>query len=121
MIPHTSAAHVAVPFAPLQAFPHLPQWATLVARVASQPFTALESQSPDPALQVNPQAPATQVALAFSTVGHPLPHDPQSVGEVISDTHRPPQFVGVAPEQLVAHIPPLHTCPIAHCPPHLPQ
>ncbi len=119
--PHTPAAQVAVPFVPLHAFPHLPQCATLVARVASQPFAALESQLPAPALQVNVQTAATQVGLAFSTAGHGLPHAPQSVAAVISDTHCPLQFVGVAPEQLVAHAPLLHSCPVPHAVPHLPQ
>ena len=53
----------AVPWLVLQAFPHEPQFATLVLLLTSQPVSASPSQLPYPALHVMPQAPPTHVAV----------------------------------------------------------
>ena len=64
--PHLDASHRgASPVgAARHAAPHAPQFAALVERSVSQPFVASPSQSPKPAAQVNPHAPAVQVAAA---------------------------------------------------------
>jgi hypothetical protein len=49
------------PLVLLQAAPQAPQFAVLVARFASHPFTGLPSQLPKPELQEGVQVPATQL------------------------------------------------------------
>jgi hypothetical protein len=58
--------------------PQPPQLAASVRSERSHPLAGLASQSPKPALQVNPQEPARHVAAeALAGVGHALPHRPQ--------------------------------------------
>jgi hypothetical protein len=57
--------------------PHIPQLVALVLRLVSQPLAALPSQSPKPALQLSPHAPAAHVAVALAPAAHILPHIPQ--------------------------------------------
>ena len=74
--PHLDASHRgASPVgAARHAAPHAPQFAALVVRSVSQPFVASPSQSPKPAAQVNPHAPAVQVAAAARAgTGHETP------------------------------------------------
>jgi hypothetical protein len=59
------AVHVVDPCAFEQAMPQPPQLLMLVAKTASQPFTALPSQLPVPALHVGVHAPAEQVVVPF--------------------------------------------------------
>jgi hypothetical protein len=47
-----------------------PQWRASPRRSTSQPLAALPSQSPKPASQVTPHAPAAQVAVPFARAGH---------------------------------------------------
>lgn len=56
--------------------PHAPQLAT-VLNGDSQPLSAIRSQSPKPALQVNPQVAAAQKIAAFGRTTQPFPHSPQ--------------------------------------------
>jgi hypothetical protein len=77
LVPHTPAAHVAVP--PVgagHALPQRPQCAMAVLVLASQPLAGLMSQSPKPALQVNPHVPETHEGVALAAV-HVRPHAPQ--------------------------------------------
>jgi hypothetical protein len=60
------------------ALPHVPQWARLVDRLASQPVAASWSQSPKPELQApSPHTPPPQVALALAGRGHAVGQLPQ--------------------------------------------
>jgi hypothetical protein len=47
---HVPPEHDGVPFAAEQGAPHAPQFAVLEFRLVSQPFAALPSQLPNPAL-----------------------------------------------------------------------
>jgi hypothetical protein len=73
---HAPATQEVVPLTFVHTVPQAPQFETLVRRSASQPFAALPSQLPKPALQTGAHAPATQevVPLAFVQA---LPHAPQ--------------------------------------------
>lgn len=68
--------HEGVPFVLLHAWPQPPQWAVDVFVFVSQPFTALPSQLPNPALQVGTQAPEVQVVVPFEFT-HCVPQAPQ--------------------------------------------
>lgn len=71
--------HAVAPLAFVHATPQPPQFVRLVASVASQPFAALPSQFPKPALQVAmPQTPEAHDAVAFGTE-QAFPHAPQLV------------------------------------------
>jgi hypothetical protein len=48
--------------------PQVPQLLGLVSRLVSQPLPALLSQLAKPAVQVKPQVPLVQVAVAFATL-----------------------------------------------------
>ena len=65
-ITQAPALHEAAACAKLQPCPQEPQWAVAVIRSVSQPLTLLPSQSPQPTLHENPQAPAAQVAVALA-------------------------------------------------------
>jgi len=69
--------------------PQRPQWATLVERSTSQPLAAFPSQSPKPGLQVKPQVPLPQVALAWAGAAHARPHAPQCEVLVRVSTSQP--------------------------------
>jgi hypothetical protein len=73
---HVRDAHDAVAFAREQTVPHAPQ-SVRVARLASQPFAAFPSQSPNPRVQAwRLQVPLKQVAVAFANE-QAFPHAPQ--------------------------------------------
>jgi hypothetical protein len=75
-------AQLAVPFVPLQAEPHVPQFSALVCVFTSQPFEAMPSQLPNPALHVpSVHVPEAHEALAFAGA-HGAPQAPQSVSVV---------------------------------------
>jgi hypothetical protein len=75
--PHAPPTQAAVPLVVVHAVPQAPQFPTLVARLVSQPLLASLSQSPKPALQVKPHAPAAQVLVLFGREGHTVPQAPQ--------------------------------------------
>lgn len=72
-----------------------------MASVDSQPFAALASQLPKPALQVNPQVSAAHVAAAaFGGTAQAVHAAPQAVGSFV--THLPPHtWLGAG--QLMPH------------------
>src|SRR5438094_7416902 len=60
-----------------QTTPHPPQLFALVLMLVSQPFAALPSQLPDPALHAaTPHAPAEHAAVPLAAE-HTVPHAPQ--------------------------------------------
>jgi len=69
--------------------PQAPQWVELVRVSTSQPLEATPSQSAKPARQVNPQAPAAQVAAAFALAGQAAPQRPQCCTLVLVFTSQP--------------------------------
>ena len=73
---HAPAAQPAVALASAHAAPQRPQLDGVVLRLVSQPLAALPSQSPKPAVQVTPHAPAAQVAVPL-VASHALPQRPQ--------------------------------------------
>jgi hypothetical protein len=75
-------------FAKVHALPHPPQLPTLAFRFVSQPFAALPSQSPKPALQAMLQLPLEQVGLPLAAL-HTRPQEPQFVGSVAVETSHP--------------------------------
>jgi hypothetical protein len=88
----------AVQFWPMaHARPHAPQFSRSVRMSTSQPFVAIPSQLPKPALQVKPQAPAVQVAAAFARAGQTFPHLPQWIGLVAKFASQP---LAALPSQL---------------------
>jgi hypothetical protein len=104
----------------LHARPQAPQWLVLVPRLASQPLLGLLSQLPKPLVQV----PITQAFDAHAAVAlvklHVRPQAPQLDGSLRGSTQAPPQLVrGEA--QVVAQVPPEHTCPLEHARPQAPQ
>jgi hypothetical protein len=128
--PHAPAAHVAVALAgAIHDRPHVPQLATVVARVVSQPFAGLESQSPKPMLQRNEQTAALQTGAAFARAGHGMLQPPQCAVFVRTFASQP---LPAMPSQLSK--PTSHTKPhadaehvgvpfvgSAHTRPHAPQ
>jgi hypothetical protein len=62
--------------------PQAPQWATVLARAASQPLLADRSQSAKPAPQTKLHAPATHTSLALGRDGHVTPQPPQLPGSL---------------------------------------
>lgn len=110
--PHPAPVQVALPLGGVgHAASHVPQWATDEARLVSQPLVVTPSQLPNPTMQVNPQVPLPQVAVALGTAGHALPHAPQCsllVARVVS------QPLVAAPSQLPK---PAMQVPIPHTPP----
>ena len=88
--PQTPAVQLAGSFAAgAQAVPQFPQWFRSVVVSASQPFEPSASQSAKPALQVEPQAPAAQLAAAFAPAVHTLPQAPQFCVLVFVSTSQP--------------------------------
>jgi hypothetical protein len=88
--------------------------------LASQPLLGLLSQLPKPLVQV----PITQAFDAHAAVAlvklHVRPQAPQLDGSLRGSTQAPPQLVrGEA--QVVAQVPPEHTCPLEHARPQAPQ
>jgi hypothetical protein len=96
----------------LQAAPQAPQFSKLVRRFVSQPFAALLSQLPKPALQVKPQAPLVQVAAALAAAVQAwqvVPPLPQTEVEVpawqVPLLQQPAQQVPLLLQQPVQHEP----------------
>ena len=77
--------------------PHAPQFSRSVAVLTSQPFVAIPSQLPKPALHVKPQAPAEQVVVALARAGQTFPHLPQWIGLVAKFASQP---LAALPSQL---------------------
>jgi hypothetical protein len=88
VIPHAPAVQVAAPLFVLQAVTQAPQWVGSALRFTSQPFAALPSQFPNPALQVMPQTPALHVAVPFVELQVP-PQLPQCAGSTLRFTSQP--------------------------------
>jgi hypothetical protein len=82
-------AQVAEALAKAQTRPQAPQLRTSVCVSTSQPFAALPSQLPKPALHATPQAPDAQVAEAFARGGHTVPQAPQFAALVLVLTSHP--------------------------------
>jgi hypothetical protein len=77
-IPHTRAAHVAVPFAgTAQRVPHAPQCSGLLVMSTSHPSVATALQLPKPVLHANEHALEAHVADALGAGGQTRPHIPQ--------------------------------------------
>jgi len=74
---HAPPLQVGIALARLHAAPQLPQLATLVERLASQPLAAVESQLAYDPLHAMPQAPPPQVAVALAGTEQVCPHAPQ--------------------------------------------
>ncbi len=98
----------------VQALPQPPQFGSWVG------FTQEAPHLSKPALQVNPQAPAEQVAVAPLGAAQALPQAPQfSTSEPVA-THCPLQLV-VPVGQLSVHTPFEQTFPDPQAVPHAPQ
>lgn len=69
---------------------HSPQCWMEVEVFASQPFSAFPSQSANPGLQANPQAPEEHIAVALAGVGQGVQRVPQLL-TAVSGTHSVPQ------------------------------
>ena len=87
-IEHEPLEHDGVPFEPLHALPQEPQFDVFVPVFTSQPFTALISQSANPALHAMAQLPALHEGVPFEPL-HALPHDPQFDALVLVFTSQP--------------------------------
>jgi hypothetical protein len=87
---HDPTVHVEIPFeGALHDVPHAPQFAALVARLASHPFAGFRSQSSNPGAQlVIVHAPAVHTAFAFARL-HAFPHRPQFAGSEARDASHP--------------------------------
>ena len=137
-VPHELFAHetqvgIVEPLmhAPLgpQLVPQRPQFAGSRVSEVSQPLAAFPSQSPKPALHVNPQAPAAHVTVAFARAGHGLLQRPQCAVLVLVLTSQPladneSQFAKPA-THTEPHVPAAHTAvlfaAVAHMLPQAPQ
>jgi hypothetical protein len=95
---HAPSEHPGEPFVPLHADPQAPQCAALVSVLVSQPFTALPSQLPKPALQApSVQTPLTHDSAAFARL-HTAPHAPQLARLVFVFVSQPfPEFPSQSP------------------------
>jgi hypothetical protein len=87
--------------------PQAPQFCELVLRLVSQPFVALPSQLPKPALHVKPHLPPLQVVTALVRLGQMLPQAPQLLRSVLVLTHVLPHLVKPL-LQVKLHVPALH-------------
>jgi hypothetical protein len=120
VMPQRPAVHDAVPLVPLHALPHAPQCATVFCRFTSQPFAALRSQSPNPALhELIAHMPATQEGVAFAG-RHALPQRPQCVVDEARSAHMPGGH-NVSVPQSLSHTPERQTIPSAQRVPQAPQ
>lgn len=78
LMPQALEVQVGVPFVELHALLQPPQCVGFVAVLISQPFDALLSQLPKPALHVMPHTPLLHVLVPLVEL-HTLPHEPQFV------------------------------------------
>jgi hypothetical protein len=107
VVPQLLFTQVAEPLVtPGQILPQVPQLFTslLVSTQASE-------QRMKGSVHWKPQLPL-QVGVALGGAGHTVPHLPQLDVSLATSTHEPLQSV-LAP-QLVAHLPAMHTVPLAH-------
>lgn len=81
--------HDAVALAGRHVAPHAPQCAGSEPSETSQPVEASPSQSPRPALQVDPHWPMAHTATASARVGHAAEHIPQCAALEASSTSQP--------------------------------
>jgi hypothetical protein len=111
VIPHTPAVQVAVPLTPLHAVVHVLQCVGSVLRLISQPFDALPSQLPYPALQLMPHTPPVQLGVPLLLL-QVVPHPPQFVTLVFLLTSQPlstlPSQLANPAAQVMPHTPPEH-------------
>ncbi len=93
IVPTTHAPPAQMVPTAVHATPQAPQLPALESRLVSQPFAALPSQSPKPALHApSRHVPALHAAVAFAKV-HTVPQLPQFAGSVAVVTHAAPQSV----------------------------
>jgi hypothetical protein len=120
--PQAPPVHVVVAFATVaHELLHDPQREGVEFKFVSQPFIALASQSPHPALHVKPHAPPEQVVIALARDGQTLPHEPQWFTSIERFTHVIPQSV-CPPPQPLTQLPPEHIgVPPEQTRPHIPQ
>lgn len=120
--PQRPEVHVGVALGTLiHALLHDPQREGVEFKFVSQPFIALPSQSPHPALHVNPHDPSAHVVVALARDGQTVPHEPQLFTSVASRTHVDPQSVSPPPQPLT-QLPPEHIgVPPEQTRPHIPQ
>jgi hypothetical protein len=85
---HTPAVHVAAAFAPPHTTPQPPQFFTSPARVDSQPFAALPSQSPKPLPQIVLHTPASHVGVPL-VPRHTTPQPPQFFTSFVRPVSQP--------------------------------
>lgn len=84
----TPAWQISLAFNKSQISPQLPQLATLLSRLTSQPLVGSLSQFSNPALQApSAHAPLAQAGSALGRPAHSVPHAPQFTGSVaVSDS-----------------------------------
>ena len=111
--------HVELAFGNAQAWPHMPQSATLARRSVSQPFARLPSQLPKPGLHATPHVPPAHAETAFGAIGHEVEQVPQWEESVVVFTQLVPQTVERSGGQL--QTPLWHVPPPAQGMPHAPQ
>ncbi|MEN9797922.1 MAG: hypothetical protein RL653_1618, partial [Pseudomonadota bacterium] len=100
-MPHAPDVQEAVPFATLHALLQAPQWDRLVDTFVSQPLEAVESQLPNPELQVEmPQVDAAHPAVALARLPQALPQFPQFWTSVAVSTHAAEQTTWPAPQHV---------------------
>src|SRR5437016_6206052 len=81
-----------VPVVVGQAMEHCRQWAGSLPRLASQPFAATPSQSPNPLAQFcTAHAPPVQVVVAWSSAQGEQSAAPQPRAGSVVETHCPEQ------------------------------
>ncbi len=114
------ATQAAMPLLIAQAAPQAPQFDGSLPMLSSQPLAGLRSQSAKPALQVKPQVPAAQLAVALARGGQTVPHAPQLFGSVLRLVQLPEQLV--SPDaQVTTQAPAEHTWPPVHAVVQVPQ
>jgi hypothetical protein len=105
--------HVADACAKVQAFPQLPQLVTVLLRFVSQPFAALASQSPKPAVHATWHAPSAQLGAPFEEL-QTRPQEPQLLGSFAVETSQPvayerSQFACAESQLWTPHVVPRHS------------
>jgi hypothetical protein len=88
---HAPPVQAGVPFAAAHALPQLPQLVVVVVLV-SQPFVALPSQLPQPALQVGTHALLVQVVVPCALL-QAVPQAPQFDALLVVLTSQPSAYV----------------------------
>jgi hypothetical protein len=102
--PQVPSVQVAAALRAVHARPQAPQCEGLVRVLVSQPSAAMALQLPKPVMQVIPQAPAAQDAVAFIPAGQALPQRPQFmalVATLVSQPSAPIMLQSARPEPAV--------------------